>query len=110
LRSAQADEAAAVAAVQAAVIAGEKARARFDAAVAVHQAAVDDAAAVLTHAYADLVAVSGIDRAATILDVPRTMLKTAALSTTKGLPHVKQVVRNGPAAHTSTDPAVDLAS
>jgi hypothetical protein len=79
LRAAQGSEAAAVAAVHAAVIAGEKAQAKLEAAVAVRQTAVDEAAATLTCAYADLVAASGVDRAALILDVPKATLKAAVV-------------------------------
>jgi len=82
LRAALAAEATAVAAVHAAVIAGEKAQAKLDTAVALRRTALDETAVTLARAYADLVAASGVDRAALILDVPKVTLKAAVASTT----------------------------
>jgi hypothetical protein len=84
LRAAQASEAAAVAAVHAAAIAGEKEQAKLEAAVTLRQTAVDEAALTLTRAYADLVAASGVDRAALILDVPKATLKAAFVRAAEG--------------------------
>jgi hypothetical protein len=78
LRAAQEAETTAVAAVHAAVTATEKARAKHDAAIALRQADLDEAAATLSRAYAGLVAASGVDRAALILDVPKATLRAAS--------------------------------
>jgi hypothetical protein len=77
LKAAQASEAAAVASVHAAAAAMVRAQEKFDAAVALRQGAVEEAAVALAHAYAELVSASGVDRAALILDLPRVTLKAA---------------------------------
>jgi hypothetical protein len=111
LRAARASEAAAVAAVHAAVIAGEKARAKLDAAVALRQKAVDEAAAILTHACADLVAASGVDRVALILDVSKVTLNAAVARTTGHAAETKATAASDSVTYRSAiGDANDLAS
>ena len=68
LRDAQRGESDAVALVHAAVINKELARAKLDAVIAKHQVAIDEADHELSKAQTHLVSVSGIERAALLVD------------------------------------------
>lgn len=81
LREAQQMESQAVAAVHAADTAKEAAQAKLDALVRQHQARIETAEERLNLARAELVSVSGIERAATLLDQPVSVLRAAARAT-----------------------------
>ena len=82
LREAQRLESDAVAAVHAASVNREGARAKLDAVVAKHQVAIGEADNVVNKARKHLVSVSGIERAALLLDEPVAALRAAVRSTT----------------------------
>jgi hypothetical protein len=107
LRAAQETEAAAVGAVHAAVTAGEKAQAKLDAAIALRQTALDEAATTLARAHADLVAASGVDRAALILDVPKATLKAAVVRTAERPARTKPISSDTGATYRSGNGATD---
>jgi hypothetical protein len=107
LRAAQEAESTAVASVHAAVTATDKAQAKLDAAIAMRQAALDVAAATLTRAYAGLVAASGVDRAALILDVPKATLKAASARTTEPRKAAAAMSTDRPATYRSESGAAD---
>ena len=77
LREAQHKESEAVAAVHAAHAAKEAAQARLDAHVRQHHSRIETAEQRLNLAKAELVSVSGIERAAALLDLPVKVLRTA---------------------------------
>ena len=77
LRDAQRGESDAVALVHAAVINKELTRAKLDAVIAKHQVAIDEADHRLSKAQAHLVSVSGIARAALLVDQPVATLRAA---------------------------------
>ena len=77
LRDAQRVESDAVALVLAAELNRERTRAKLDAVIAKHQVAIDEADHTLSKAQAHLVSVSGMARAATLLDQPVAALRAA---------------------------------
>ena len=77
LREAQRVESDAVAAVHAAAVAKESAKAKLDTVIAKHEVAIDDADHRLSKAQAHLVSVSGIARAALLIDQPVATLRSA---------------------------------
>ena len=77
LRDAQRVESDAVALVVAAELNRERTRARLDAVIAKHQGAIDEADHRLSKAQAHLVSVSGIARAALLVDQPVATLRAA---------------------------------
>ena len=77
LREAQRVESDAVALVHAAELNRERSRAKLAAVIAKHQVAIDDADHALSNAQAHLVSVSGIDRAALLVDQPVAALRAA---------------------------------
>ena len=83
LRDAQRVESNAVAAVHSAVITKESARAKLDEVVAKHQGTIDETDHALSKAQAQLVSVSGIERAALLLEQSVATLR-AAVRSTKG--------------------------
>jgi hypothetical protein len=82
LREAQRVESDVVALVVAAELNRERTRAKLDAVIARHQAAIDEADQTLSRAQAHLVSVSGIDRAALLVDQPVAALRTAVRGAT----------------------------
>ena len=82
LRDAQRVESDAVAAVHSAAVAKESAQAKLDAVIAKHQGAIDEADRRLSKAQAHLVSVSGIARAALLVDQPVTTLRAAMRAAT----------------------------
>ena len=82
LRDAQRGESDAVALVHAAVINKELTRAKLDAVIAKHQGAIDEADRRLSKAQAHLVSVSGIARAALLVDQPVATLRSAVRAAT----------------------------
>ena len=82
LREAQRLESDAVARVNAAAITREGTRAKFDAVIAKHQVAIGEADNAVNKAQTHLVSVSGIERAALLLDEPVVALRAAVRSTT----------------------------
>ena len=84
LRDAQRLESGAVAAVHAAAFNKESAQAKLDAVVAKHKGAIDGANQALSMAQSHLVSVSGIERAALLLEQPAATLRAAVRSTTGG--------------------------
>jgi hypothetical protein len=84
LREAQKAESDAVAAVQAASADREGARAKLDAVIVKHQVAINGADHELSKAQAQLVSVSGIERAALLLEETAATLRAAVRSTTCG--------------------------
>ena len=82
LRDAQRLESDAVARVLAAAISREGARAKLDAVIAKHQVAIGDADNAVDKAQSHLVSVSGIQRAALLLDEPVAALRASIRSTT----------------------------
>jgi len=66
------------AAVHSAVVAKESAQAKLDAVIARHQVAIDETNHALGMAQAHLVSVSGIERAALLVDQPIANLRAAA--------------------------------
>jgi hypothetical protein len=107
LRAAQEAEAAAVGAVHAAVTAREKAQAKLDAAIAQRQTALDEVATTLARAYADLVAASGVDRAALILDVPKATLKAASARAAEPPSAREPIANHRPAMYHAASGATD---
>ena len=83
LREAQRLESDAVAAVHAASVNSAGARAKLSVVIAKHQGAIDRADHALSKAQAHLVSVSGIQRAALVIDQPLATLR-AAVRTTAG--------------------------
>ena len=83
LREAQRLESDAVAAVHAASVNRDGARAKLDAVIAKHQSAIDRADQALSRAQAHLVSVSGIERAALLLDQPVPTLRAAVRAATR---------------------------
>jgi hypothetical protein len=81
LRDAQRRESDAVARVLAAAISREGARAKLDAVIAKHQAAIGEADNAMNKARTHLVSVSGIERAARLLGEPVAALRAAVRST-----------------------------
>ena len=77
LREAQRLESDAVAAVHVAAMSKESTQAKLDALIAEHQVAIDAAEHGLCKARADLVSVSGIARAALLLELPVSALRAA---------------------------------
>ena len=82
LRDAQRVESDAVALVHAAAINNELTRAKLDAVIAKHQVAIDEADHRLSKAQAHLVSVSGIARAALLVDQPVATLRAAMRAAT----------------------------
>ena len=82
LRDAQRGESDAVALVHAAAINKELTRAKLDAVIAKHQRAIDEADRRLSKAQAHLVSVSGIARAALLVDQPVATLRAAMRAAT----------------------------
>ena len=82
LRDAQRVESDAVALVVAAELNRERTRARLDAVIAKHQGAIDEADRRLSKAQAHLVSVSGIARAALLIDQPVATLRAAMRAAT----------------------------
>jgi hypothetical protein len=82
LRDAQRRESDAVALVHAAAIDRERSRAKLDTVIAKHQVAIDGADHAVRKAQAQLVSVSGIERAALLLQQPVAALRAAVRSTT----------------------------
>jgi hypothetical protein len=80
LREAQRLESDAVAVVHVAAMRKESTQAKLDALIAEHQAAIDAAEHGLCKARADLVSVSGIARAALLLELPVSALRAAVRS------------------------------
>jgi hypothetical protein len=107
LRAAQEAEVTAVAAVHTALNAGERAQAKLDAAVALRQTALDEVAATLARAYADLVAASGVDRAALILDVPKATLKAAFVRAAERPARTKPIANDTTATYRAANEARD---
>lgn len=83
LRDAQRLESDAVADVHAASVNTELTRAKLDAVIAKHRLAIDDANQALRKAQVHLVSVSGIERAALLLEQPVAALR-ATVRSTKG--------------------------
>jgi len=82
LREAQRVESDAVAAVHAASVNRDGAQAKLNAVIAKHQGAIDDADRAVSKAQSRLVSVSGIERAALLLEQPVAALR-AVLRRTK---------------------------
>jgi hypothetical protein len=82
LHDAQRIESDAVALVHAAELNKKRTRAELDAVIAKHQVAIDEADHALTKAQAHLVSVSGIDRAALLVDQPVAALRAAVRGAT----------------------------
>jgi hypothetical protein len=82
LREAQRVESDAVALVVAAELNRERTRAKLDAVIAKHQAAIHDADHALSKAQAHLVSVSGMHRAALLVDQPVAALRAAVRAAT----------------------------
>ena len=82
LRDAQRVESDAVALVHAAAISRELTRNKLDAVIAKHQGAIDEADHRLSKAQAHLVSVSGIARAALLVDQPVAILRAAMRAAT----------------------------
>jgi hypothetical protein len=80
LREAQRLESDAVAVIHAAAIRKESTQAKLDALIAEHQVAIDAAEHGLCRAHANLVSVSGIARAALLLELPVSVLRAAVRS------------------------------
>jgi hypothetical protein len=86
LRNAQRAESDAVADVHAASINRSAAQEKLDAVIASHHVAVEDADRALSRAQAHLATVSGIERAALLLEQPVATLR-AAVRTARGAAH-----------------------
>ena len=84
LRDAQRVESDAVACVHAAAINRGVAQAKLDTVIAKHQVAIDQAEHTLSKAQAHLVSVSGIERAALLLEVPVAALRAAVRAAAGG--------------------------
>lgn len=82
LRDAQRVEADAVAAVHAAAVKKESTQAKLNIIVAKHRDAIEGADHALSQAQAQLVSVSGVERAALLLEQPVAALRAAVRSTT----------------------------
>jgi hypothetical protein len=82
LRDAQRVESDAVALVVAAEVNRERTRARLDAVIAKHQVAIEEADQALSKAQAQLVSVSGMARAALLVDQPVAALRAAVRAAT----------------------------
>jgi hypothetical protein len=82
LREAQRLESDAVAAVHVAAMRKESTQAKLDALIAEHQVAIDAAEHGLGRAHANLVSVSGIARAALLLELPVSVLRAAVRAAT----------------------------
>jgi hypothetical protein len=82
LRDAQRLESDAVALVHAASIDRERTRAKLDAVIAKHQVAIGEADNAVSKAQSQLVSVSGIERAALLLEEPVAALRAAVRSAT----------------------------
>jgi len=82
LRDAQRVESDAVARVHAAVINRGVVQAKLDAVIAKHQVAIDEADHTLSKTQAHLASVSGIERAALLLDQPVAALRAAVRAAT----------------------------
>jgi hypothetical protein len=82
LREAQRVESDAVAMVHAAAVAREVTQTKLDAIIAKHQVAIREADQALSRAQSKLVSVSGIERAALLLDQPVAALRAAVRSAT----------------------------
>jgi hypothetical protein len=82
LREAQRVESDAVAFVVAAELNRERTRAKLDAVIAKHQVAIHDADHALSKAQAHLVSVSGMHRAALLVDQPVAALRAAVRGVT----------------------------
>ena len=82
LRDAQRVESDAVARVHAASVNREAAQAKLDTVIATHQVAIDQAEHTLSKAQAHLVSVSGIGRAALLLELPVASLRAAVRAAT----------------------------
>ena len=82
LRDAQRVESDAVALVLAAELNRERTRAKLDAVITKHQVAIDEADHALSTAQAHLVSVSGMARAALLLDQPVAALRAAVRAAT----------------------------
>jgi len=80
LRDAQRLESDAVAAVLAAAITKESAQAKLDEIIARHQSKIDETDQALSRTQTQLVSVSGIERAALLLEQPVATLRTAVRS------------------------------
>ena len=83
LREAQMLESDAVSAVHAASVNSDGARAKLNAVIAKHQGAISRADHALSEAQARLVSVSGIERAALLLDQPLPTLRAAVRAATR---------------------------
>lgn len=82
LREAQRVESDAVALVHTAAVGREVTQTKLDAIIAKHQVAISEADQALRKAQSKLVSVSGIERAALLLDQPVAALRAAVRSTT----------------------------
>jgi hypothetical protein len=82
LRDAQRVESDAVALVLAAEVNRERTRAKLDAVIAKHQVAIEEADHALSKAQAHLVSVSGMTRAALLVDQPVAALQAAVRGAT----------------------------
>ena len=82
LRDAQRVESDAVALVLAAELNRQRARAKLDAVITKHQVAIEEADHALSKAQAHLVSVSGMGRAALLVDQPVAALRAAVRSAT----------------------------
>jgi len=82
LRDAHRAESDAVAFVHAAELNRQRTRAKLDAVIAKHQAAIDEADLALSKAQAHLVSVSGMNRAALLVDQPVAALRAAVRGAT----------------------------
>ena len=82
LRDAQRVESDAVALVLAAEVNRERTRAKLDAVIAKHQVAIEEADHALCKAQAHLVSVSGMGRAALLVDQPVAALRAAVRAAT----------------------------
>ena len=82
LREAQRVESDAVAVVVAAELNRERTRAKLDAVIAKHQVAIEEADQALSRAQAHLVSVSGMGRAALLVDQPVVALRAAVRGVT----------------------------
>ena len=82
LREAQRVESDAVALVVAAELNRERTRAKLDAVIAKHQVAIEEADQALSRAQAHLVSVSGMARAALLVDQPVAALRAAVRGVT----------------------------
>ena len=83
LRAAQRAESQAIAAVQKALSAEAEARARFDEIILRHQAELAKAAHAVQAARAAVVSTSGLERAAALLDIPSSVLRSAVRETSR---------------------------